>query len=58
MQPDKVVRSTCPFCGVGCQVLLNVKDDYIIRIEAPFEAAPNYRRLCQLLLKVERNKFI
>lgn len=46
MQPDKVVRSTCPYCGVGCQVLLNIKDKQIIRIDAPFEAAPNYGRLC------------
>ena len=46
MQADKVVRSTCPYCGVGCQVLLNVKDDHIFRIEAPFNAAPNYGRLC------------
>lgn len=46
MQAEKVVRSTCPYCGVGCQVLLNIKDDRIFRIEAPFEAAPNYGRLC------------
>lgn len=46
MQADKVVRSTCPYCGVGCQVLLNIKDEQIIRIDAPFEAAPNYGRLC------------
>lgn len=46
MKADKVVRSTCPYCGVGCQILLNVKDDHIFRIDAPFEAAPNYGRLC------------
>ncbi len=46
MQADQVVRSTCPFCGVGCQVLLNVKDDHVFRIDAPFEAAPNFGRLC------------
>ena len=46
MQADQIVRSTCPYCGVGCQILLNVKDDHIIRIDAPFEAAPNYGRLC------------
>jgi len=46
MKADRIVRSTCPYCGVGCQVLLNVKDDHIFRIEAPFEAAPNYGRLC------------
>ena len=46
MQVDKTVRSTCPYCGVGCQVMLNVKENRIIRIDAPFEAAPNYGRLC------------
>jgi len=46
MQADRIVRSTCPYCGVGCQLSLNVKDDHIIRIEAPFDAAPNYGRLC------------
>jgi len=46
LQPDRVVRSTCPFCGVGCQLDLHVKDDDILRVEAPFEAAPNYGMLC------------
>jgi formate dehydrogenase alpha subunit len=46
MKPDSTVRSTCPYCGVGCQVLLNVKDERIMRIDAPFDAAPNYGRLC------------
>ena len=46
MKADRTVRSTCPYCGVGCQVLLNVKNDHIFRIEAPFEAAPNFGRLC------------
>ena len=46
MKADKIVRSTCPFCGVGCQVLLNVKDERIFRVDAPFDAAPNYGRLC------------
>jgi predicted molibdopterin-dependent oxidoreductase YjgC len=46
MQPDKTIRSTCPYCGVGCQVLLNTRDGRIVRIDAPFDAAPNYGRLC------------
>jgi predicted molibdopterin-dependent oxidoreductase YjgC len=46
MEADKVVRSTCPYCGVGCQVSLDIKDDRIMRVEAPFDAAPNYGRLC------------
>lgn len=44
--PDYVVRTTCPFCGVGCQLLLHVKDDRIFRVDAPFDVAPNYGRLC------------
>ncbi|RMD56039.1 MAG: formate dehydrogenase subunit alpha, partial [Candidatus Thermofonsia bacterium] len=44
--PDKVVRTTCPYCGVGCQLNLNVKDGYIYRVDAPFDAAPNYGMLC------------
>lgn len=46
LQADRVVRSTCPFCGVGCQLELHVKDGTILRVQAPFEAAPNYGMLC------------
>jgi formate dehydrogenase alpha subunit len=46
MQPDRQVRTTCAYCGVGCQLNVSVKGDRIIRIEAPFDAAPNYGRLC------------
>jgi len=31
---------------VGCQVDLLIKDDHIFRVEAPFEVAPNFGRLC------------
>jgi formate dehydrogenase alpha subunit len=41
-----VTRSTCPYCGVGCQVLLQVKSGQIVRVDAPFDAAPNFGRLC------------
>ena len=46
MKPDRVVRSTCPYCGVGCQIDLNIKDDRIFRVDAPVDAAPNFGRLC------------
>lgn len=29
------VRSTCNFCGVGCQVDLNVVDDRVVKVTAP-----------------------
>jgi formate dehydrogenase alpha subunit len=46
LTPDKIVRTTCPYCGVGCQMNLKVKDDYLYAVEAPFDSAPNYGMLC------------
>jgi formate dehydrogenase alpha subunit len=46
LQADKTVRTTCPYCGVGCQMSLSVKDGFIYKVEAPFDAAPNYGMLC------------
>jgi formate dehydrogenase major subunit len=34
-QPDRVVRSVCPYCGVGCQVDLHVADGRIMRVTSP-----------------------
>ncbi len=42
----KTVRSTCPYCGVGCQVDLKIHENHISRVDAPFDVAPNYGRLC------------
>src|SRR2546427_5599695 len=33
--PDKVVRSVCPYCGVGCQVDLHVADNKVLRVTSP-----------------------
>jgi formate dehydrogenase alpha subunit len=46
ISPDRVVRTTCPYCGVGCQMELNIKDEFIYAVTAPFDAAPNYGMLC------------
>ena len=43
---NKTVRSTCPYCGVGCQVDLQIQENQITRVDAPFGVAPNYGRLC------------
>ena len=51
LQPDTTVRTTCPYCGVGCQMNLHIKDEQIYRVEAPFDSAPNYgQSLCQRAL--------
>jgi len=46
IEPDRIVRTTCPYCGVGCQLNLKIKDEFIYAVEAPFDAAPNYGMLC------------
>ncbi len=30
--PDRLVRTTCTYCGVGCQLDLNVQDEKVIRV--------------------------
>ncbi|HEX5385165.1 MAG TPA: formate dehydrogenase subunit alpha [Gemmatimonadales bacterium] len=46
--PDKVARSVCPYCGVGCQINLHVKDDEIVRVTSPWieERTPNQGSTC------------
>ena len=40
------VRTTCPYCGVGCQLWLHVRDGRITKVTAVKEGAPNKGRLC------------
>jgi len=40
------VRTTCPYCGVGCQQLLHVKDGRIVKVTGVEDAEPNQGRLC------------
>ena len=44
--PDKVVTTTCTYCGVGCQFDLNVKDNRIIRVTSHPGAPVNGMALC------------
>ena len=43
--PDKQVESVCPYCGVGCQLTYNVKDNKILFIEGR-DGPANHGRLC------------
>ncbi|HJW83883.1 MAG TPA: 2Fe-2S iron-sulfur cluster-binding protein [Anaerolineae bacterium] len=44
--PDRVVTTTCTYCGVGCQLDLNVKDNRIIRVTSNPNAPVNGMALC------------
>ena len=40
------VRSTCSYCGVGCQIQLHVKDNRVVKVSGVPEVPPNYGSLC------------
>jgi formate dehydrogenase alpha subunit len=40
------VPAICSYCGVGCTLELNVKDDRIIKVTTPADAVVNKGRLC------------
>jgi formate dehydrogenase major subunit len=40
------VRSTCPYCGAGCQIILKVKGNTLMEVTADPDLAPNYGALC------------
>jgi formate dehydrogenase major subunit len=43
--PDRQVDSVCPYCGVGCQLTYNIKDDNIIYVQGK-DGPANSSRLC------------
>jgi formate dehydrogenase major subunit len=42
---DRVVDTLCPYCGVGCQTRVHVKDDKILHIDGR-DGPANVNRLC------------
>ena len=42
----RTVRSTCPYCGAGCQIDLKVKGNTLMEVTADPAVAPNYGALC------------
>ena len=45
-EPDRVVSTTCGYCGVGCGFDLNVKNNRIIRVSSNPAAPVNGMQLC------------
>jgi predicted molibdopterin-dependent oxidoreductase YjgC len=42
----KKVRTTCPYCGVGCQMWLHVQDNKVVKVTGVDGLPPNLGRLC------------
>ena len=45
-RPEQKVKSTCPYCGVGCQIYLGIKDGRITVIHGDRDNDVNRGRLC------------
>ncbi len=43
---DEVVRTTCTYCGVGCNLEVKVKDGSVAAITAPYDAEANQGHTC------------
>ena len=46
IKPDRIVTTTCPYCGVGCTLQLHVQDDFIYKVTSPFDSPVNHGNLC------------
>jgi predicted molibdopterin-dependent oxidoreductase YjgC len=46
IQSEKVVSTTCPYCGVGCNLQLHIKDDFIFNVTTPFDGWSIKGNLC------------
>ncbi|HIE52003.1 MAG TPA: 2Fe-2S iron-sulfur cluster binding domain-containing protein, partial [Armatimonadetes bacterium] len=42
----RTVRTTCPYCGVGCQIDLLIKDDRLIKVRGAEDGPDNRGHLC------------
>ena len=40
------VKTTCPYCGVGCQIDLHIKDNKVVKVTGVEDVAPNFGSLC------------
>jgi len=40
------VKTTCPYCGVGCQIDLHIRDNKIVKITGAEGVPPNFGSLC------------
>ncbi|MBK8884093.1 MAG: formate dehydrogenase subunit alpha [Bacteroidales bacterium] len=43
---DRIVRTVCTYCGVGCNIEVRVKDDIVRGIQAPVNAEVNRGHTC------------
>jgi len=45
-RPERSTRTTCPYCGVGCELEVGTKADQIVQVRPALDAAVNKGHLC------------
>ncbi|MBI2829904.1 MAG: formate dehydrogenase subunit alpha [Chloroflexi bacterium] len=45
-QPTREVVTTCPYCGVGCQMYLGIRNEKIVGVRGKSEGTTNHGWLC------------
>jgi predicted molibdopterin-dependent oxidoreductase YjgC len=46
LRKERSVHTTCPYCGVGCQMDLHLQDDQIFRVTGRYDNQVNFGNLC------------
>jgi len=46
LEISKTVRSVCPYCGVGCGIVMQVEDNLIVKVSGDKQHPSNFGRLC------------
>ena len=46
LEVSKTVRSVCPYCGVGCGIVMQVENNLIVKVSGDKHHPSNFGRLC------------
>jgi sulfite reductase (NADPH) flavoprotein alpha-component len=46
LEASKTVRSVCPYCGVGCGIVMQVENNLIVKVSGDKQHPSNFGRLC------------
>jgi len=40
------IKTICPYCGCGCNIVLHVQDNHVVRVTVRPNKPPNFGRFC------------
>lgn len=46
LRTERLVQTTCPYCGVGCQIDLHLNQGVIFRVTGRYDNKVNFGNLC------------